>query len=719
MKYPYVLFFRYDNDSYIDAFFETNKDKLLCSVFIINNKRELNKLFNSNYQILVTFGDNTNINKDVNEIIADRMRKQWLHFNTIDSVDKFNSSVNYCYIHNITKKVDCMRPIFSLFTTCYKSYEKIYRAYNSIKVQSLKDWEWVILDDSPNDDHFLFLRETFKDDNRIRLYKRSENSGSIGNVKNEAVSLCRGKYVIEMDHDDEILPDVLLDATNVFDKDASVGFIYMDYVNVYENNMAFKYGDFFSLGYAGYYRQKYNNNWVFVASTPNINNITLSHIVSIPNHPRIWRRTTLLDMGNYSEYLPVSDDYELLVRTAVNTKIVKIHKLGYVQYMNDGGNNFSYIRNSEINRLRYHLTSHCYENYNVTQKMKLLNGYEDETYMNNHSQIWKRSETYEHKYCNEIVNVNYKKQYCIIGLDTLHSHLDELRILYQDTTNDFILLDNKYKSDSNDLCIELDKLFLDRIKCYTMNDCTDIELGNYFMLVYKSCQDYHIYNRVNTDVNTDSNNDLESVSNERKKVTLITPSIRPQNLLKIKESIRFEYVDEWIIVYDGKKITENPNLFINDEHRDKIKEYLYTGNGMSGNPQRNYALDNITNTNTYLYYLDDDNIIHPDLYGLLDEIKDNKIYTFDQIRPTNIFPYKSLLTGDNIEVYKIDSAMFLVDYQLCKNIRWVPDKYWADGIYIVDCYTQNKSKWVYVNKVLSYCNYTTTETPVDNSDNKS
>ena len=28
-------------------------------------------------------------------------------------------------------------------------------------------------------------------------------------MKNEAVSLCRGKYIIELDHDDEILPDCL------------------------------------------------------------------------------------------------------------------------------------------------------------------------------------------------------------------------------------------------------------------------------------------------------------------------------------------------------------------------------------------------------------------------------------------------------------------------------------------------------------------------------
>ena len=47
MKYPYVLFFRDDNYSYIDEFLNANKDKLLCSVFIINKKEELNKLYDS------------------------------------------------------------------------------------------------------------------------------------------------------------------------------------------------------------------------------------------------------------------------------------------------------------------------------------------------------------------------------------------------------------------------------------------------------------------------------------------------------------------------------------------------------------------------------------------------------------------------------------------------------------------------------------------------
>ena len=49
----------------------------------------------------------------------------------------------------------------------------------------------------------------------------------------------------------------------------------------------------------------------------------------------------------------------------------------------------------------------------------------------------------------------------------------------------------------------------------------------------------------------------------------------------------------------------NPNIF---HGNDKIKEYIRSsckGEGISGNPQRNYALTKITNPNPLLYYLYD------------------------------------------------------------------------------------------------------------------
>lgn len=179
------------------------------------------------------------------------------------------------------------------------------------------------------------------------------------------------------------------------------------------------------------------------------------------------------------------------------------------------------------------------------------------------------------------------------------------------------------------------------------------------------------------------------------KLTLITPSFRVENLIEIKQSIRFDYIDEWIIVYDGSKIFDNPNLFAGQEDG-KIKEYVYTGEGISGNQQRNYALTKITNPDTLLYYLDDDNIIHPQLYTLLNIIDNDKIYTFNQY---------NRIKGDTIAVYRIDTAMVILPYKLCKHEKWMVHNYEADGRYMKACFEKNQSSHVYVDNDLCYYNF--------------
>ena len=181
----------------------------------------------------------------------------------------------------------------------------------------------------------------------------------------------------------------------------------------------------------------------------------------------------------------------------------------------------------------------------------------------------------------------------------------------------------------------------------------------------------------------------EPVFKNNNKITIITPSYRIDNLPKVKNSINFDYVDQWIIVYDGSKISENPNLF----NHAKIKEYVHEGEGISGNPQRNYALNMINNTDTFIYYLDDDNIIHPNLYRLLNII-DKKFYTFNS----------NWLKGNNISLCHIDTAMCLFYYNLSSDLRWRLDKYEADGIYICECYDKNKDIHVYVDNSLCYYN---------------
>jgi len=507
MKYPFILFFREDKYKYIDSIINDNSEKLECTLHIINKKEKFNCFFKQIYPLLIIFSPDVNeYTEVVSEYFNDsNIYKRIVHLSKLTNISEFNHIVNEKYINICSLDRVLTRPIFSIFTTSFNSFEKILRAFTSIKAQTLKNWEWIIIDDSTDDQNFLFLKEKMANDSRVRMYKRFENNGYIGNVKNEAISLCRGKYLLELDHDDEILPFVLKESAELFDLKPEVGFIYMDFINIYENGTNFWYGDDICKGYGSYYCQKYNDKWVYVYNTPNINNITLSHLVCCPNHPRIWRKDLLFQIGNFCEYLPICDDYEIILRTALNTKIAKIKKFGYIQYMNNENNNFSLIRNAEINRIGpKYISPIYYYKFNIHEQMRHLGAYEDEKYLNqDHSIIWKRDKNYQHKYCNLLVNNDYETQYCIIGLDGLLKNIDKIRELYDYTTttnafnstafnstafnstvfkNDFIVIENKCSMEY--LWSRLDNLGFSRMKCYSLIDEPEENLINYFKLSY-------------------------------------------------------------------------------------------------------------------------------------------------------------------------------------------------------------------------------------------
>jgi hypothetical protein len=97
-----------------------------------------------------------------------------------------------------------------------------------------------------------------------------------------------------------------------------------------------------------------------------------------------------------------------------------------------------------------------------------------------------------------------------------------------------------------------------------------------------------------------------------------------------------------------------------------------------------------------VYYLDDDNMLHSNLYKLLDYIRardNDKIYTFKQY---------NRIKGNNINVGHIDIAMVIIPFNLYKNIKWKLYTYEADGYYIKECYDNNKDKYVYTDEDLCY-----------------
>jgi len=490
MKYPVVLFLRHDQYKYIDPIIDSNREKLECTVIIANNVNELNKLYDNTANVLITYGENTNEYISwIEPHFVPRLNSKWIHMKTMD-ISTFNYQVNYCYIHNVLQPRAQNRPTFSLFTSSYNSYHKIVRAYKSLLLQTYQDWEWIIVDDSPDDHHFEFLKTELSNNHKIRIYRRAQNSGSIGNVKNEAIGLCRGTYVVEFDHDDELMPDCLDDAKRAFETNPNVGFVYMDCCNIYENGENFKYSDFISYGYGGYYSTQITipssqkQQWVYVYVTPNVNNITAYALIALPNHPRIWKRDVLNALGSYCEHLPICDDLEILQKTFADStiEVVKIHTLGYIQYMNDNNNNFSLIRNREINRIGpQYIAPMFYETFKMHQLFMERGGYEDEHNLQYHVQLWKRpaSPYYIHKYINTIHNWRYTQQVCVLGLLAWEHYSEIIQTHLQTSTTLVVLLETDIEPTKLWEVVH-EKKHSNNIWCYSLKDCNYNELHLYF-----------------------------------------------------------------------------------------------------------------------------------------------------------------------------------------------------------------------------------------------
>lgn len=492
MKYPIVLFFRNDQYKYIDPIIENNRETLDCTLKITSNTDELNALYDNTTHILVTYGEKADeYISTVEPHLVSRLNARWIHMNTME-VSNFNYQINYCYIHNVLKPRTQTRPTFSIFTSTYNSYHKVVRAYRSLLLQTYKDWEWVIVDDSPDDAHFAFLRAEFADDHKIRLYRRGQHSGSIGNVKNEAIGLCRGTYVVEFDHDDELMPNCLSDAKDAFETDTKVGFVYMDCCNIYENGNNFKFSDFISFGYGGYYSRQLvvpstqTKQWVYVYITPNINNITAYALIALPNHPRIWKRDVLNALGSYSEMLTICDDLEILQRTFAdaNIGVVKVHTVGYIQYMNDNNNNFSIIRNREINRLGpQFIAPMFYENAQMHKQFMERGAYEDEGNLQHHLQLWKRPPApyYTHKYINTIINRQYTQQVCVLGLRAWDVFREDIVRHLQSPNTLVVLLEANGETTQMWERISADTAISpEHIWCYGLENTNHAELRLYF-----------------------------------------------------------------------------------------------------------------------------------------------------------------------------------------------------------------------------------------------
>jgi len=178
------------------------------------------------------------------------------------------------------------------------------------------------------------------------------HSGSIGLVKRRAFNAAEGDLLVELDHDDELTEDCLQLLVSGLEANPECGFAYTECAEVNADGSPVKYGDTFAFGYGSYrpYPHMYRGKPYLVTNYPQINRKTLSHIVGVPNHVRAWTRDAYRKSGGHNADVSVCDDYELLLRTFLTTRMLHIRHLGYIQYRLPGSSNAHLVRNAEIQR---------------------------------------------------------------------------------------------------------------------------------------------------------------------------------------------------------------------------------------------------------------------------------------------------------------------------------------------------------------------------------
>ena len=181
------------------------------------------------------------------------------------------------------------------------------------------------------------------------------------------------------------------------------------------------------------------------------------------------------------------------------------------------------------------------------------------------------------------------------------------------------------------------------------------------------------------------------------KVTIITPCCRPQNLPKLFASINFEYVNNWIIIYDTSRDRSYTRSFT---EYPKIIEAECDTIGSAGHPQRNFGLNFVSKG--FVYFLDDDNIMHPHFWQVFPHImNDNNqyIYSFDMEKEDG-----SIKVGNEPFLHVIDTAMVLISHSLIKGLQWYKHFAYSDGIFISTLYEKNKSNFFYIPHAICYYN---------------
>jgi O-antigen biosynthesis protein len=198
-------------------------------------------------------------------------------------------------------------PLFSVIVPCFRTpLDLLDRCVASVLAQHHSDWEMWLCDDASGDERLAEgLAELSALDRRIATIARSSNGG-ISAATNDALALASGKYVVFLDHDDELHPSALERVARAIADRPDADLIYSD-----EDKIDLE-------GHR--HTPSFKPDW-----SPDLllSNAYMCHLLVV-------RRDLLTELGGLRSEFDGAQDYDLMLRaTEVTGAIVHVPEILY------------------------------------------------------------------------------------------------------------------------------------------------------------------------------------------------------------------------------------------------------------------------------------------------------------------------------------------------------------------------------------------------------
>lgn len=284
------------------------------------------------------------------------IRKRWIHVDPGTVQDDLCKAIENCYSFNTWKEHQYQKqhPLISVYTGTYNTGNYLRDTYQSLREQTYPTWEWVVVDDHSEDGTWERLIEISKEDYRVRPFRSGMRLSKIGAVKDTATRLCKGAYLVELDHDDMLTDFALAEIKDAFEQNPDVGFVYSNCSNFFEDGTFHRFNDDF---WKPRYREtEYRGKkWIeclqpdiYDRFGPNFFDQFGWFLTVGPNHVRAFLAKTLFELGGYNPNLPVADDWDLYARFFLRSQCKLIPKMLYLYRFKDGWANTTFKRNQSI-----------------------------------------------------------------------------------------------------------------------------------------------------------------------------------------------------------------------------------------------------------------------------------------------------------------------------------------------------------------------------------